>query len=831
MRKDFVFSLRTLRRSPVFTSVAVLSLALGIGANTAIFSLLQQVVLRLLPVRQPERLVLLHTDYNAPGSSMSDNSESVFSNPMYRRLRDNDPAFSDTIARAGAQVSVEYGGSTDVAAAEIVSGNFFTGLGVQAALGRVLLPQDDRAPGANPVVVLGHGFWSRRFGASREVLNRKIVVMGQPMVVVGVAAASFNGVMPGSTPDLYVPVAMKRAVTPTWDGLEDPRTRWLDIFGRIKPGLTLEQAQAATRVVYRSALESELAKMGRMRTERDRNQFLNHRLDLRPAAQGINELRREWERPLEALMGMVGMVLLIACANVAGLMLARAGGRRREIAIRLAMGAGRGALVRQLLVEGLILASAGGALALLVASWSTDALIRLLPGGYAGNWLSPAIDFPLLAFTAALAVLSGLAFALIPALQATRPDVADTLKNQAASTTATRGAARFRRVMVSAQVALSMLLLAGAGLFTTSLARLLKVDLGFRTEHVMTFSLDARMGRPALNNAIAFYREFQQRLSAAGDVSAVAAADNGPFSNSNRGSNLTIEGYEPREDEGVGSSIVGVSPGFFHAMGVPLRAGRDIDERDTASAPKVVVINEAFARRYFAGRNPLGRRLMFGASNHPVLDREIVGVAADFRNDVRNPAKEALFMPYEQWDSPQGLMFYVRAAGSEERLAGAVRRLARSLDAGIPVRDVKPLDVEIGESIYADRLIAMLSLAFAAVATLLAVIGLYGVVAYGVSRRTPEIGVRIALGAVPGDVIRMVLLDAAQTVGIGIAAGLAAAFALTRYLQSQLFGVKGSDPLVLLGAACVLAVVAMGAALVPGRRASRIDPLAALKYE
>ncbi len=584
-------------------------------------------------------------------------------------------------------------------------------------------------------------------------------------------------------------------------------------------------------MVYRAILETELAGMGRMRTERARDEFLNHRAELRPAAQGINGLRRQWEKPLEALMGMVGLVLLIACANVASLMLARAGGRRREIAIRLALGAGRRTLIRQLLMEGMVLALAGGLLGLVVASWSTDTLIRLLPDRQAHTWLSPAVDFRLLAFTLALAMVSGVAFALIPALQATRPDVAETLKNQAASVTAGGGPARFRKVIVTAQVALSLLLLVGAGLFTTSFVRLTKVDLGFRTQRLLMFSLDATQSRRDLAAATAFYRDFEQRLAAAGGVVSVGAADGGPFSGNNSGGNLTVEGYQPKENEYVGSTRIAISPGYFQAMGVPLRAGREFTDRDRAGAPKVAVVNEAFVRKYFAGRNPLGRRFMFGASNKPKLDHEIVGVAADVRPDVRNPAKETVFTPYEQWERPTHLTFYVRGAADESELAVMVRQLARSMDPNVPVRDLNPVNVEVRDSIYSERLIAMLSVAFGVLATLLAAIGLYGVVAYGVARRTPEIGVRVALGAVPSAVMKMVLAEAARTALAGIALGLLGAIALSRYVESQLFGVKAVDPAVFGGAAVFLAVVALAAASVPGRKAARIDPVRALKYE
>ncbi len=831
MRKDFLFALRTLRRSAMFTIVAVLSLALGIGANTAIFSLLDQVVLRSLPVRDPERLVLLHTDYVAPGQTSSDNFESVFSVPMYHALRDRDPAFSGMIARMGTRVAAAFGGSTDTASAEIVSGNFFTTLGVPAALGRVLVPEDDGAPGAHPVVMLSHAYWSSRFGARPDILNQTIAINGQPMQVIGVASARFNGIMPGSAPNLYLPIAMKRTATPTWDGLEDPTVRWLNLFGRLRPGWKLPRAQAATDVAYRAILEGELSRMGRMSSERARNEFLNHRAELRPAAQGINGMRRRWEKPLEALMAMVGLVLLIACANVASLMLARAGGRRREIAIRLALGAGRRALIRQLLTEGLVLALAGGILGLAVASWSTDTLIRLLPSQQAHAWLSPAIDFRLLAFTLALAVVSGVAFAVFPAMQATRPDVAETLKNQAASMTAGGGPARFRKAIVTAQVALSLLLLVGAGLFTTSFVRLINVDLGFRTHQLLMFSLDTTPSRHHLAGAIAFYRDVERRLASAGGVLSVAAADGGPFSGSNRGSNITVEGYQPKENEYVGSTRIAVSGGYFQAMGVPLRAGREFTDRDSAAAPKVAIVNEAFVKRYFAGRDPIGRRFMFGASNHPKLDREIVGVAADVRPEVRNPAKETIFIPYQQWDQPTQLTFYVRGAGEEGQLSSTIRQLVRSMDANVPVRDLSPVDVEVRDSIYSDRLIAMLSLAFGVLATLLAAIGLYGVVAYGVARRTPEIGLRVALGAVPGSVLKMVLAEAARTAAAGITLGLLAAFVLSRYVESQLFDVKAVDPPVFAGAALFLATVALAAAFVPGRKASRIEPVRALKYE
>ena len=830
MWKDLAFSLRTLRRNPLFTTIAVVSLALGIGANTAIFSLLEQVTLRALPVSDPQRLVVLHADYNASGSSASDNSAPVSSYPVYRDLRDHDPAFSGVIARMGTGVTLVRQGAAEQATAEIVSGNFFQVLGVGAAMGRVLMAQDDGAPGANAVMVLSYNFWANRCGANPALVNQTIPLNGHPVLVVGVADRQFYGVRPGSTPDLYVPIAMQKVVKPTWDVLEDRSARWLNIFARLKPGMTLSQAQAATNVTYRAILAADLAGFKDMNAPKERDEFLNSKAELKPAGQGINGLDEQFGKPLRVLMAMVGLVLLIACANVANLMLARAAGRQREIAIRLALGAGRARLLRQLLAEGLLVAAAGAALGLLVAQWSITALLHLLPKDFAGPWLTSDLSLPLLGFTLAVALGCGLLFSLAPAVQATSPNLSGTLKNQAANVLS-GGAARFRGMLVMAQMSLSLLLVVGAGLFTDSLLNLSKVGLGFRTERLLMFNVNANTTRPQLAPAVAFYRDLEQRLATVGGVIGVGAAAGGPFSGGVTSGNLTIEGYRPRPNEYVGASRIAVDSGFFKAMGIPLRAGREFTDRDGTGAPKVVVINEAFARKYFAGRNPLGSHLMMGANDKPVLDHEIVGVAADTHIEVRDQPKETFFFPYAQWDKPERLTFYVRTAGDTGGLATAIRQVVRAADPNVPVGGLKPVDVKIGESLYTDRLIAMLSGAFGLLATLLAAIGLYGVIAHAVTCRTAEIGVRMALGARPSEVLRMIVLEAGRMAGVGIAIGLAAAFAVSRLVESQLYGVKAADPAIFAGGAALLALVAFAAALVPGWRASKIEPVVALKYE
>jgi len=830
MWKDLLFSLRTLRRSPLFSTVAVLSLALGIGANTAIFSLLDQVTLRALPVAGPERLVVLHTEYRAPGSATSDSNETVFSYPMYRDLRDRDPAFSGVIARMGAGVTLARQGAAERAFAEMVSGNFFQVLGVGAAIGRVLTPQDDTAPDANPVVVLSHTYWTSKCGSNPAILNRNVTLNGHPMVVIGVAEARFHGVCPGNTPELYVPISMQKAVRPTWDGMEDRQFRWLNVFARLKPGITLSQAQAATDVAYHTILEQELANGKGIRDPKNRAEFLNHRAQLKPAAQGINGLNEQFGKPLQVLMAMVGLVLLIACANVANLMLARAAGRQREIAIRLALGAGRARLLRQLLAEGLLVAIAGAALGLLIAHWSMAGLLRVLPSDFAGPWLTAEISLPLLGFTLVVTLGCGVIFSLVPAMQATRPNLSGAMNNRSASTLS-GGAARFRASLVVAQMSLSLLLVVGAGLFAGSLINLSKVNLGFRTERLLLFNVDAASTRPQLAPAVSFYRDLQDRLSMLGGVIGVAAAADGPFGGGNTGGNLTIEGYQPKPDEYVGSQQIAVGPGFFKAMGIPLRAGREFSQRDDAAAPKVVVINETFAKKYFAGRNPIGGHLMVGGSSHPVFDHEIVGVAADTHVDVRTKPVETFFLPYAQWNRPGRLEFYVRTAGDTGGLANTIRQAVRAADPNVPMGELQPMDVRIRNDIYTDRLIAMLSGAFGLLATLLAAIGLYGVIAHAVTRRTAEIGVRMALGAQPAAVLRMILWEAARMAGVGIAIGLVAAFLVSRYVESQLYGMKAADPAVFTAGAALLALVAVAAALVPGWRASRIEPVVALKYE
>ena len=827
--QDIRYGLRLLVKNPGFAAVAVLVLALGIGANTAIFSLLDQAILRSLPVKDPGRLVVVSDAEYRSGWSTSDADEMVYSYPHYKDVRDQIPLFDGVIARAHVPLSVASSGSAERARGDVVSGNFFPVLGVGPALGRVLDPEDDRVPGASPVAVLSYGYWQSRFGSDPDVVGRKISLNSYPFTVVGVAAQGFAGLLKGHNVDVFVPIAMKRELTPGWNGLVERDIMWLNIFARLKPGFSREQTEAALQAPYRPILEAEVQSIKNPRAT-FRERYMRQHISLHPAAEGINLLRQTWAKPLLVLAGLVGLVLLITCANVSGLMIAKGAGRWKEVAIRLALGARRGSIIRQLMIESLLLSLAGGVGGLAVGNVGCRLLVHLLPQDTAASF-SSALDGRVLAFNLGVAVLAGLACGLLPASQASRVDPAPTLKDASAGFAGRRALARWRSALVVGQLALSIVLVVTAGLFAASLKNLLQKDPGFKPENVLSFSVDPELSGYSGKKRPVFLQELERRLAGLPGALSVGAAGNGPFTNSDRGANVTVEGYRARQDEDMECAVDAVSPAFFPTLRIPLLAGRDFTLADGSDAPKVAIVNEQFSRFFFPSGNAVGRHLAFGAGDVR-LNIEIVGVVRDSNHlDLREKVARFIYVPYLQ-DSLRGSMhYYVRTAGNPLVFTGYIRRTVADMDSNVPLNEVGTLTTQIAESVYGDRLVAWLASAFGAVAACLAAIGLYGLISYTVARRTSEIGLRMALGASPAAVLWLILRRSLMLVLLGIVLGTALALASTRLVSSLLYGLNATSPLVFAAATVLLGTVALLASYIPARRATKVDPMVALRYE
>ena len=828
--QDLRYSLRGLRQSPVFTAVALVSIALGIGANTAVFSLMDQALLRSLPVKHPEQLVLFSChDRRSGWIDTSYGSDYTFSFPMYRDFRDGTQVFDGVMARFPISMSMSWHGQTERIRGDLVSGNYFDVLGIHAAIGRTLTNDDDRTPDAHPLAVLSYGYWKRRFGADPGILNQVINLNNHPMTVVGVAQAGFRGVGVGEAPDVFVPMMMRAEMSPGRKDLADRRAMWLNIFARLKPGVSAQQAEAAVNGFWHPILEMEAKELKDMRPA-NRARFVNARLSLLPGNKGISGAPREFGVGLKLLMGMVGLLLLIACANVANLMIARATARQKEIGIRLALGAGRFRIIRQLLVESLAISFAGGLLGLLVAGWTGDALLRFLPPDPATQGISSEPDARVLLFAFSLSLLTGVFFGLAPALQTRRDDMAVTLREQASNLMGGLGHLRFRKTLVISQVALSLLLLVGAGLFARSLYNIKNIDPGFRTSHLISFAIQPSLNGYDAARTSALFRQLRENIAALPGVRSVTMAVEPLLTGDQDISSIEVEGYTAKEDERTAVDENYVGPGYLAAMGIPLLAGRDFTTSDDANSAKVAVVNDVFARYYFGAENPIGRRFHQGRDK-PGSMIEIVGVVKETKhNDLREKPVRFMYFPYTQGNLG-GLTFYVRTTQEPASLASMLRQQVQRLDPNLPMFSIKTMEQQIDESIFTDRLISALSLAFAALATLLAAVGLYGVMAYMVVRRTREIGIRVALGAMPAEVVRMVMQEVGILAAVGIVIALAASLAMGRVIGSQLFGVSGSDPLVMIAATLLLATVAALAGFIPAVRAARVDPLVALRYE
>ncbi|MEW6208874.1 MAG: ABC transporter permease [Acidobacteriota bacterium] len=831
LKQDVRYGLRMLAKSPGFTAVAVLTLALGIGVNTAIFSIFNQVLLRSLPVRNPDQLVILSSPGDKQGHVYSDKGDGAesFSYPMYKDLRDHNDVFTGLLARFGITLNISFQGQTERATGELVSGNYFQTLGVRAVLGRTFTDEDDITPGAHTLAVLSHNFWSRRFASDPAILNQTMTINGQVMTIIGVAQAGFTGVQVGQTPDIFIPITMKAQMTPNWDGLADRKDYWLNIIGRLKDGVSSGQAAAGLAPLYHSLLENELPLQGGI-SRQAAERFTARPISLEDGSRGRQILQADTSGALVTLMLMVAFVLLITCANLASLLITRAISRQKEIAVRQALGASRWRLVRQLMVESLVLSLAGGLLGLLVAVWTISGLLQLVPPDQGMSGLSTDLDRTLLAFNFALAVLTGILFGLIPALRATRTNLVSALKEQGKHT-AGAAHAGLRKGLVITEVALTVVLLITAGLFARSLYNLRRVDVGIRADRILAFSISPELNGYTPARSVALFDQMREGIASLPGVEMVSSAQVPVFAGNSMGSNCTIEGYTPSEGEDMHVFRNNIGPAYFATMGIPLIAGREFTAEDTARSQKVAIISESVARTYFGERNPIGRRMKFGAGQGP-LDLEIVGVVKDSKHgNVRETPNRYVYNPYTQRPAVGEMTFYVRTAREPERMAATLREEVARLDASLPIFNLRTLREQIDESIFGDRFMAMLSSAFGVLAALLAAIGIYGVMAYSVTQRTQEIGIRVALGAQPGNVLRMIVRQGMTLAGIGLGIGLAGAIALMRPLSDQLFNVSANDPVTFAAVALLLAAVAMVACYIPARRATRVDPMVALRYE
>jgi predicted permease len=840
---DVRFALRTLRKSPVFTIVAILSLALGIGANTAIFTLLDQVLLRLLPVEDPQQLVALKMDGFHYGGNWGMNALSY---PMYHDFSQHNSVFSGMFCRFQYDMSVTFQGNTERVRGELVSGTYFPVLGVGAVAGRTFTPDDDRVPDGHPVIVLSYAYWKTRFAGNPAVVGKSMIVNGHSYTVVGVAQRGFDGMEFGFPSKVFVPVMMKAEITPAWadNTLINRRQRWVNAFGRLKSGVTPRQAEASLQPFFHSMLEMEVREPAFRNAEASvRARFLKNIIRVLPGSQGHSWVRGQLVTPLWVLMALTGGVLLIACANVASLLVAKATARHKEIAIRLAMGASRGQIIRQLLVESLLLSLAGGVAGLLLALWADRVLMALLPPETLTLKISAIPDFRLLGFTLVVSILTGVVFGLIPALRCTNPDVAPTLKDQAGAVVGGGGQVRLRKALVAAQVMLSLLLLTGAGLFIRSLQNLRDLGPGFPTENLLAFEIDPPLAGYDTAKTKAFYQRLTDEVSAIPGVRLCSLASLRILEDNEWDNWVTIEGFTPKPGEYPDPFMNSISPGYFATLGVPIVAGRDFTTKDTAmvqhgekpddKSPTVVIVNEKFAQKFFgSANNAIGRRCGFGIDPGTKTDMEIVGVIANIKyTNLRDQIPIQMFEPYLASNWASGMTVYARTTMSSDEFFPAVRRKVRDLDANLPLYGMRSMDEQLSNSLLIDRLIASLSTVFGFLATLLAAIGLYGVMAYTVERRTREIGVRMALGAYRKDVIWLVMREVLLLVAIGVTTGLIAAVALTRFVQSQLFGLSPHDPLTLILAALGLSAVACAAGYIPAMRASRVDAMQALRYE
>ena len=823
---------RMLVKTPFVSIVAILSLALGIGANTAIFSIFDQLLRQPLPVEDPQRLVNLAAPGPKPGSTSCNSAgpcEAVFSYPMFRDLEKGQTPFSTLAAHRLFGANFAANGQTFTGDGVAVSGSYFAALGIQPALGRFLRADDDQVEGEGRVAVLTYTFWQNRFAGSPDVLGTPLVVNGQTMTIVGVGPRGFNGTTIEERPLVFVPISMRAIMQPGVPPSSDRTSYWVYLFARLKPGVTIEQARLALAPLYSGIVNQVEAPLQKNMSEQTLARFKAKPLLIERGERGQSGIAREASTPIALLFGVTGIVLLIACANIANLLLARSAARAGEMAVRLSLGATRRQLVLQLLIESWLLAACGGAAGLFLAVATLKIILALLPAE-ASAMIQAQLAPSALLFSAALTLGTGFLFGLFPSLHSTRPDLIASLKNQAGQPAGARAAARFRVSLATAQIALSMMLLVSAGLFTRSLINVTRVALGLNPEQVVTFGVSPQLNGYTPEQIRQLAVRIADELAALPGATSVTGGLVPLLSGSNWGNNVSVEGFEAGPDTDTNSRYNEVLPGYFSTLGMPVLAGREISAADGLEAPKVAMVNEAFAKKFNLGVNPVGR--MMGTGRGRTLDIRIIGLVKDAKySEVKGEIPPLYFRPILQNERIGSLTFYVRTAINPDAFLGTIPKTVARVDPNLPVDELRTLPQQIRENVFLDRFISIMSVSFAMLATLLAAIGLYGVLAYTVVQRTREIGLRMALGAAPARVRGMVLRQVGRMTIIGGVVGLSAAWGLSRLAQSLLFQMSGSDPIVLGGSAAALALVALAAGFVPALKASRVEPMRALRYE
>ena len=826
--QDTIYGLRAMLRSPALTLVALLSLALGIGANTAIFSLLDAVLLRSLPVRNPQQLVLLGRGQDNGISDAADQTD-LYSYPFYRQMQQRNSVFSSTAAIFSMlnQVhgTVEGRAETEPMNVQLVSGTYFSTLGVQAQIGRALTDADDNSEGDHPVAVISYAWWQRSLIKDPAVLNKKLKIGSTLFTIVGVAPPEFFGTKVGEAPDIWIPLSMMKAVPPGWGDYKDDFSEPLYILGRLKPGVSMAQATTDINLLYQQIQHGfPDAKL----TQENLQKLARAHVRLTSMATGISTLRGQFSEPLQILMAIVALVLLIACANIANLLLARSTARARELAVRQALGARRSRIIRQLLTESLLLALAGGALGIALASVANRLLLRMVSSGLDTIPLDVSIDIRLLLFTLAVTVATAILFGTIPAFRATRLQLTDQLQS-GRSPQGAGSKSPLARILVVSQVALSLVLMVGAGLFLRSLINMTNIDTGFNRENVLRLQVDAssagyKEDDPRLP---ALYQQIEQRVSALPGVRA-ASFSYFTFHEGSWNGYVIVPGMPVNHDLDVKHNVVGT--GYFDTMQIPLVAGRTFGSQDTATSQRVAVISEHMARTLFPAGSPIGHNYHIGHPSNP-YEVQVIGIVKDVKfGDLAETQEDIDYIPYTQRHQYLG-DFEVRYTGGLAPISAAVQQAIHSIDRSLPITGVTTLDEQVARSITNQRLVAQLSTFFGLLAVFLSAIGIYGLMSYVVSRRTNEIGIRMALGAARSNVRNLVLREIALLVAIGIAIGIPAALAGDRLVSKMLYGLHGSDPLSLAAATLLLLAVALLAGYLPARRAARVDPMVALRYE